>query len=142
MTTRLLGGRMIDERKTFRTTVAIASLTAPNYRRELAEIAVDAGSEYNWMPASLLLELGVRPARVEHFEIAKGRVVEREVGFALIYASGRSTAAPVVFAGDEDVVMLGAIALDGLNLRLDASRQELVPAGPVPVLTHSRPALV
>lgn len=133
---------MIDERKHFRTTIAIASLSAPNYRREIAEIAVETGSEYNWMPARLLLEMGVRPARVERFEVGHGRVVEREVGFALIYASGRSTAAPVVFAGDDDVVMLGAIALEGLNLRVDPARRELVPAGPVPVLTHSRPALV
>lgn len=133
---------MIDERRTFRTTIAVASLTAPNYRRELLETVVDVGSEYNWMPANLLLELGVRPARVERFEVARGRVVEREVGFALIYAGGRSTAAPVVFAGDEDVVILGAIGLEGLNLRPDPARQELVPAGPVPVLTYSRPALV
>jgi len=133
---------MIDERRTFRTTIAIASLAAPNYRRELPEIAVDSGSEYNWMPANLLLELGVRPARVERFEVTKGHIVEREVGFALIYASGRSTATPVVFAGNDDVVMLGAIALDGLNLRVDSTRRELVPAGPVPVLSRDRPALV
>jgi predicted aspartyl protease len=133
---------MIDDRRPFRTTIAIAALSAPNYRRELAEVVVDTGSEYNWMPAGLLLELGVRPARVERFEITHGRVVEREVGFALIYASGRSTAAPVVFAGDQDVVMLGAIALDGLNLWVDGGRHELVPAGPVPVASHARPALV
>jgi predicted aspartyl protease len=133
---------MIDERRLFRTTIAIASLSAPNYRRELAEIVVDTGSEYNWMPAGLLLELGIRPARIERFETANGRVVEREVGFALIYASGRSTATPVVFAGDDDIVMLGAIALDGLNLRVDGGRRELVPAGPVPVASHGRPALV
>ena len=142
MMPRLLGARMIDEHRTFRTTIAIASLTAPNYRRELLETVVDAGSEYNWMPANLLLELGVRPARVERFEVRRGHVVEREVGFALIYAGGRSTAAPVVFAGEDDVVMLGAIGLEGLNLRLDTARQELVPAGPVPVLTYSRPVLV
>ena len=133
---------MIDERKNFRTTIHIASLSAPNYRRELREIVVDAASEYNWMPADLLFELGVRPARSECFQLAAGGVVEREIGFALIYANGRSTATPVVFAGDADVVMLGAIGLEGLNLCVDAKRWELVPAGPVPVTTYSRPALV
>lgn len=133
---------MIDERKNFRTTIAIASLSAPNYRRELLEIVVDSGSEYNWIPANLLLELGVRPARLERFELPGGRVVERELGFALIYASGRSTAAPVVFAGEDDIVMLGSIGLEGLNLRPDAARQELVPAGPIPAISYTRPALV
>ena len=133
---------MIDERRTFRTTIAIASLSSPNYRRELSEIVVDNGSEYNWIPAGLLLELGIRPARVERFELARDQVIEREVGFALIYTMGRSTATPVVFAGADDVVMLGAIGLEGLNLRVDAARRELVPAGPVPVSPHGRPALV
>ena len=133
---------MIDERKNFRTTIHIASMSAPNYRRDLREIVVDAASEYNWMPADLLFELGVRPARSERFQVPAGGVVERDVGFALIYASGRSTATPVVFAGDEDVVMLGAIGLEGLNLRVDVGCGDLVPAGPVPVAAYSRPALV
>ena len=133
---------MSDDRNTFRTTISVASLAAPNYRRELGELVVNTESEYNWLPSGLLLELGIRPARVERFEIATGRVVEREVGFALIYAGGRSTATPVVFAGDADAVMLGAIALEGLNVCIDVARRALVPAGPVPVATHARPALV
>lgn len=133
---------MIDDRRIFRTTIAIASLSAPNYRRELSEIVVDAGSEYNWLPADLLMELGVRPARAERFELGAGTVVERDVGFAIIYANGRSTATPVVFAGNEDIVMLGAIALEGLNLCVDQARRQLVPAGPVPAALYSRPALV
>ncbi|MEX2152696.1 MAG: hypothetical protein WD825_05105 [Gemmatimonadaceae bacterium] len=61
-----------------------------------------------------------------------GRVSEREVGFALIYASGRSAAAAVVFAEARDMVLLGAHVLEGLNLRVDLARRELVPAAPVP----------
>ena len=133
---------MIDDRRIIRTTIAIASLSAPNYRRELTEIVVDAGSEYNWLPAGLLLELGVRPARVERFELKEGVVVERDVGFALIYAHGRSTAAPVVFAGEEDLIILGSIGLEGLNLCIDEAHWELVPAGPVPAAMRTRPAMV
>lgn len=58
--------------------------------------------------------------------------MEREVGFALIYAAGRSAAAAVVFARVGDMVLLGAHGLEGLNLRVDLGRKELVPAGPVP----------
>lgn len=41
-------------------------------------------------------------------------------------------AAAVVFAEQGDMVLLGAHGLDGLNLRVDLLRKELVPAGPVP----------
>ena len=59
-------------------------------------------------------------------------VLEHEVGFALIYAAKRSAPSVVVFAQPEDLVLLGAHGLEGLNLRVDLGRKELVPAGPVP----------
>jgi hypothetical protein len=37
-----------------------------------------------------------------------------------------------VFARPGDLVLLGAHGLEGLNLRVDLGRKELVPAGPVP----------
>jgi hypothetical protein len=46
-------------------------------------------------------------------------VLEREVGFALVYAGGRSAAAAVVFAAEGAMVLLGAHGLEGLNLRVD-----------------------
>ena len=124
---------MIDELGTFRTTVSIASLAAPDRRRQLDGVMVDTGSEYNWIPSNVLLDLGIAPTRVERFETADGRVLEREIGFAMIYAGGRSSPTIVVFAGDEDLTLLGAFGLEGLNLRIDLGRKELVPAGAVPV---------
>jgi len=123
---------MIDDLGIFRTTIAVAALATPDNRRELTDVMVDTGSEYNWIPAELLADLGVAPVRVDRFEAADGRILEREVGFALIYAAGRSTAAVVVFARSDDMVLLGAHGLEGLNLRVDLGRKELVPAGPVP----------
>ena len=116
----------------FRTTLAVAALHAPELQRELHEVMVDTGSEYNWIPSELLGELGVAPVRIDRFETADGRVLDRPVGFALIYAGGRSAAAAVVFAQPGDLTLLGAHGLEGLNLRVDLGRKELVPAGPVP----------
>ena len=117
----------------FRTTLGIAALATPDHRRELPDVMVDTGSEYNWIPSEVLIDLGVSPVRIDRFETADGRVLEREVGFALVYAGGRSAAAAVVFAVEGDMVLLGAHGLEGLNLRVDLGRKELVPAGPVPV---------
>ncbi len=123
---------MIDEMGIFRTTVGVAPLTDPESRRDFDDVMVDTGSEYNWIPAVALTQLGITPVRIDRFETADGRVLEREVGFAMLYAGGRSTPTIVVFAQPADLVLLGAFGLEGLNLRVDLGRKELVPAGPVP----------
>ena len=133
---------MIDDMGIFRTTISVAALASPDRRRKLADVMVDTGSEYNWVPRDVLLDLGVAPVRIDRFETADGRVLEREVGFALFYAGERSAAAAVVFAEDGDMVLLGAHGLEGLNLRVDLARKELVPAGPVPAaLADTVPSL-
>ncbi|HEY2163646.1 MAG TPA: hypothetical protein VGH04_06640 [Gemmatimonadaceae bacterium] len=123
---------MIDDMGIFRTTVGIAPLADPTARRDFGDVMVDTGSEYNWIPADALTQLGISPVRVDRFETADGRVLERDVGFAMLYAGGRSTPTIVVFAHPGDLVLLGALGLEGLNLRVDLGRKELVPAGPVP----------
>lgn len=123
---------MMDGMGIFRTTLEIAALAAPENRHRLIDVLVDTGSEYNWFPRAVLERLGVTPARMDRFETADGRLLEREVGFALIYAAGRSAAAAVVFAEPGDMMLLGAHGLEGLNLRVDLGRQELALAGPVP----------
>jgi predicted aspartyl protease len=122
---------MIDDMGIFRTNVEVA-VSRTGDRRSLANVLVDTGSEYNWVPRPILEELGVEAVRVDRFETADGRVLEREVGFAWLFAAERSAVAAVVFAEPRDLVLLGAHGLDGLNLRIDLGRRELVPAGPVP----------
>lgn len=123
---------MIDDMGIFRTTISIAHVGRTAVRRTLTDVMVDTGSEYNWVPRALLEELGVEAERVDRFETADGRVLEREVGFARLFAAERSAIAAVVFAEPNDLVLLGAHGLEGLNLRIDLGRKELVPAGPVP----------
>ena len=123
----------MDDMGTFRTSVRVAHIARPDDWRELHEVMVDTGSEYNWIPAPVLAELGITPVRAERFETADGSVIERDIAFALLGAGDRTTATIVVFAGEGDMVLLGAISLEGMNLRVDLVRRELVPAGPVPV---------
>ena len=77
---------MIDDMGIFRTTVGVSSLANTELRRDLHDVMVDTGSEYNWVPSDVLVDLGVAPVRVDRFETADGRILEREVGFALFYA--------------------------------------------------------
>ena len=123
---------MIDDMGIFRTTIQVAAMHAPKRVRAIDGVMVDTGSEYNWIPSGMLEGLGVEVVRKDRFETADGRVLERDVGFAMLHAGGRSAASAVVFALDGDMVLLGAHGLEGLNLRVDLGRKELVPAGPVP----------
>lgn len=123
---------MIDEMGIFRTTIQLASLSHPDIRRELRDVMVDTGSEYSWVPADVLADLGIVPARIDRFETADGRILERPVGFAMLFAGGRFAPSAVAFAGSEDMILLGAHSLEGLNLRVDLGRRALVPAGPLP----------
>ena len=123
---------MIDDMGIFRTTVGIAPGSDPQRRLDIEQVMVDTGSEYSWIAAERLAEIGVVPVRIDRFETADGRILERHVGFAMLHAGGRSAPSIVVFAQPGDMVLLGAHGLEGLNLRVDLPRKELVPAGPVP----------
>src|SRR5688500_15639024 len=123
---------MIDDMGIFRTTVGVAPLTDPLLRADVENMMVDTGSEYTWVAEERLAQLGVVPVRMDRFETADSRILERHVGFAMIHAGGRSAPSVVVFAQPGDMVLLGAHGLEGLNLRVDLGRKELVPAGPLP----------
>ena len=66
---------MIDDMGVFRTTIAVAALAAPHNRRELTDVMVDTGSEYNWIPRDVLESLDVEEERIDRFETADGRVL-------------------------------------------------------------------
>jgi hypothetical protein len=53
------------------------------------------------------------------------------MGFAIVHAGGTTTVDHVVFGDITDAVLIGAHSLEGLNLRVDPQRKQLVDAGPV-----------
>lgn len=115
-----------------RTTIGVESHTRRHEVRELAETMVDTGSEYTWIPRALLQDLGITPERIERFVTADGRVIAREIGYAIVHAAGARTSDDVVFAEPGDMTLLGAHTLEGMNLRVDLKQKQLLPAGPVP----------
>ena len=115
-----------------RVTVGVESLVARGRVIELGGTMVDTGSEYTWIPRDVLADLGVAVERVERFVTADGRVIAREMGYAVVHAGGVRTADEVVFAEPGDMTLLGAHTIEGMNLRVDLKTKRLVPAGPVP----------
>ena len=99
----------------------------------LRKILVDTGSEFTWIPAAKLQQIGVAVEKKDQsFIMANGSLVTRSVGFAIVRIGQRFTIDEVVFAEPGDLVLLGARTLEGLNLTVDTARKKLVAAGPLP----------
>lgn len=115
----------------FRTTIGLEHPARRGHIEEIAETLVDTGSEFTWVPATLLESLGVTPERTQRFRLADGRIVERDMGFAIVHAGGTTAVDHVVFDSPTDLVLIGARCLEGLNLRVDPQRKQLIDAGPI-----------
>src|SRR4029079_15022741 len=83
---------------TFRTTIMIESAERRGEMRTVDSALVDTGSEYTWVPAELLGELGIRPEHVQRFIVEDGRQLERSVGIAIVHAAGAQAPESVVLA--------------------------------------------
>ena len=121
----------MDKMGLFRTDIEIESLDQRGRRRAVPDTLVDTGSEYTWISRQLLESLGIVAQRKQAFLVADGRRIERDIGYALVRAGGAEAPDLVVFAERGDIVLLGVHSLEGLNLKVDPVRKELVPAGPV-----------
>jgi len=121
----------MDDMGTFRTTVTIENSERRGLMRELAGTLVDSGSEFTWIPRVVLEALGIAPVRTQRFVVADGRVIVRDIGFAIVHAGGTMAPDLVVFAEEGDMVLLGAHSLEGLNMHIDPVHKRLVPAGPI-----------
>lgn len=124
------GGKMSDM-GTFRTTMLIESTERRGDMRAVDNALVDTGSEFTWAPRGVLEELGIGVEMTQRFIVADGRQLDRAVGIAIVHAAGTKAPDYVVFAEPGDMVLLGARSLEGMNIRVDPLRKQLIPAGPI-----------
>ena len=122
---------MSNDMGLFRTDVEIQSHTRPGERRLLRQVLVDTGAELSWARAEVLESLGIERVKQVRFQQADGSVLERWVGFAILHAAGALTVDEVVFGEPNDLVLLGARTLEGMNLKVDLIGKRLVSAGPI-----------
>jgi len=123
-------GDIMSDVGMFRTTIGIENVTGGDVL-DVSDALVDTGSELTWIPRQVLKALGVTVRHRRAFIVADGRRVERDIGYAIVHVVGTSTVDEVVFAEDSDFPILGARSLEGLNLRVDPVKKQLVDAGPI-----------
>jgi predicted aspartyl protease len=116
---------------TFHTTVLIENPLRRGETKAISNALVDTGAELTWAPRELLESLGIKVEKHLGFRMANGRVIHRDVGYAIVHAAGTQTNDEVVFAEPGDLILLGARSLEGMNLRVDARNKQLVAAGPI-----------
>jgi predicted aspartyl protease len=118
---------------TFYTSCTLVNPTVRTRTARVLKLLVDTGSEHTWVPSATLEKLGIKREKKDvSFVMANGQTITRSVGFAIVRVQKAFTIDEVVFAERGDLLLLGARTLEGLNLRVDSVRQELVAAGPVP----------
>ena len=94
-------------------------------------LLVDSGSEFSWIPGTVLRSAGVKVAKKDlAFVMANGQNVTRSTGYAILRAAGFETVDEVVFGQPGDLSLLGARTLEGFGASVDARRRRLVAAGP------------
>ena len=110
---------------TFEYPIEVLDLTRA--RRAPVQALVDTGAMFTLLSGSLLRGLGITPTRTMEFTLADGRVVEREIGEAVVRIGGEETTATVIFGDEGHQAVLGAHALEGLLLAVDPHGRRLVP---------------
>lgn len=117
---------------TFTVPCRIANIVDREKSASFERLLVDTGSEYTWIPADGLQQIGVEREKKDlRFVMANGTKITRSVGFAIVHVNDTFTIDEVVFAEPGDLLLLGARSLEGLNLTVDSRLKELVAAGPL-----------
>ena len=109
---------------TFKYPIEIGNMTGTNY--ELVNPMVDTGSSYSFMPPSLLERLEITRSRSTTLTLADGNKIIRPLGLARIRTLGVENITPIVFGDEDGVPLLGAHAIETLELLVDPANKRLI----------------
>jgi large subunit ribosomal protein L1 len=110
---------------TFTVLLDIGSHDGQRFRE--VEALVDTGATFTSAPRSLLEALGHRPIAQRPFELADGRVVQRDLGEVPIRIDDEVRTTTCIFGEEGSPALLGAVTLEQFLLAPDPVRQKLVP---------------
>ena len=106
-------------------TIAVASGQGDTF--EEVEVTVDTACDYTTLPRELLERLGVAVTGNAITEMADGRRVPSETGWARVRLENDEVYTRVVFGEKGEASLLGAITLAVARLGMDPTNQRLIP---------------
>jgi predicted aspartyl protease len=117
---------------TFYTNCRIENHVDRKKSAEVSKLLVDSGAEFTRINAETLKNIGIKREKKDYtFVMANGRQITRAVGFAIIRVGDAITTDEVIFGEPDDLQILGARSLEGMNLRVDSRAKKLVADGPI-----------
>ncbi len=98
-----------------------------------AEFLVDTGAVDCIAPENRLIEAGIQAEGKAMYELADGRPVEYQYGFARISLMGQQTVTQVVFGPPDVEPILGVVTLENMGITVDPVSRTLrrLPAKPL-----------
>lgn len=107
--------------------VVIRSVTERERSVEV-DLTVDTGAIYSVVPATVLASIGIEPEeRRREFDLADGRTVRRDLGWAIFEVQGCRAPSRVIFGVRGDAGLLGMVTLEELGLSVDPLKRSLRP---------------
>ncbi len=102
-----------------------------------AEFLVDTGAIDCLAPRDKLIAAGIKPEGKSVYELADGRPIEFEYGFARISFLGNETVVQIIFGPEEAEPLLGVVALENTGVMVDPVSQGLkrIHAKPLKVIS-------
>ena len=118
-------------------TTRIRSLSGKG-RAYQAEFLVDTGAIDCLVPASRLKRAGIKIEGKAVYEMADGRPVELQYGFARVSFVGAETVTQVIFGPEESEPLLGVVALENTGITVDPASRTLRRLHAKPLKGHTR----
>jgi len=99
----------------------------------IADFLVGTGAVDCLVPKQRLTEAGIEPEGKAVYELADGRPVEYDYGFARICLMGQQTVAQVIFGPPHAEPILGVVTLENMGITIDPVSKTLkrLPAKPL-----------
>ena len=100
---------------------------------------VDTGAIDCMASSKKLEEVGIEKVRKKVYELANGETVEYYIGYAIVAFLGSETVVQIIFGSEDSEPILGAVALENVDIAVDPARQTLkkMPAAPLKVMLVS-----
>ena len=109
----------------FNVTIAVANVHGQTF--EDVEVTVDTACDYTSLPRELLERLGVAVTGNAISEMADGRQVPSETGWARVRLENDDVYTRVVFGETGETSLLGVVTLEEARLGVDPTDKRLIP---------------